>query len=220
MVPPSLPSVRLHPSVAVKGLGFLARLRGVDFRKGGHSSSLRDGRTLGAPRDGPYWPRSRKVTQTHPASQSVTAHDFFVGPLLSRGSGVRIPPGTPPLGGPLVARARTQPVVTRADHAAAVRRRPDVVIAPGRLGRAQSPPALGGGKTPLASGECPSGVTRDECPAGSPAQFQEAGPLGHRSSARPTAAQCLITAAKPAKMSVLPGVPMCTICTKIYVAEP
>jgi hypothetical protein len=75
-----------------------------------------------------------------------------------------------------VARVRTQPVVTRADHAAAVRRRPDVVIAPGRLGRAQSPPALGGGKTPLASGECPSVSLATSAQRGSPVQCQEAGP--------------------------------------------
>jgi hypothetical protein len=73
-----------------------------------------------------------------------------------------------------VARVRTQPVVTRADHAAAVRRRPDVVIAPGRLGRAQSPPAPGGGKTPLASGASVSLATSAQ--RGSPVQCQEAGP--------------------------------------------
>lgn len=153
MVPPSLPSVLLHPTVAVKGLVYRARLRGVDLRKGGHSSSFRVGRTLGGPRDGPYWPLSRKVTQTHPASQSVTAHDFFVGPLLSRGSEVRIPPGAPPLGGPLVARAL---LVTSADHARPFERRHDTVIAPGRLGRVPVGSSTGGGETPLASGEGPS----------------------------------------------------------------
>ena len=125
MVPPSLPSVLHHPTVAVKGLVSLAGLRGVDLRKGGHSSRLRVGRTLGAPWDEPYWPLSRKVTQTHPASQS-TAHDFFVGPLLSRGSEVRIPPGAPPLGGPLVAEPRTQrwlPVLITCGRSKKARRR-------------------------------------------------------------------------------------------------